>query len=807
MVSEDTQNLWTKAKWVWPDAKGLTNQYVQFRQEFDLDFFEDDADLLISCEGNFTAFLNGKLVATGQFTDYPDKPTFSQVNISKHLKEGKNVISILGYHFGIEHFSNINGDAALIFAIRTGAKLITSGCETMFRQDSAYTCGEMDRITSQMGFVFEFDAQNHDNWIDSEYSCGESWQNVSDKDVLDMPAPVSRPLPMLELKTPSEMKIIAQGQFVRSESDKKQTFAELMQSDYLSAKRAAEFFEFFEFFKFFKFFKKGEVDCELINRPVVIKSEMLCEQGVYVIVDAGCEECGFISLDVEAPAGTVIDIAVGEHLEDMRVRASVGGRNFASRYICGNGRQHFTHYNNRYAGRYVQLHISQAVGGAVKLNYAGIVPFEYPIVMSGKFESPDSLMNRIYEVSRRTLHLCMHEHYEDCPWREQALYANDSRNQALSGYYAFGEYDFPRVSFDLLGRSVRDDNYLTLTAPSRAVDFTIPSFTMTWFMEMDDYLLFSGDRTFAESYLPQIQQMLDSYIDSCDEGLLPCPKGKAYWHFYDWAKGLEGADGGGWKTVKSDRFDAVLNLFFAMALRAGARIAQKIGNEELAEKYEIQADVVEHAVDERFWVESEQAYQTYLGEEGIDNHFCELVQALAILGGTSDPQRSDMLRKRLVMENNGLVETTLSQSLYKFEALCGDIEKYGVTVFEMINNYWSGMLFSRASSFWETLKGHFDFDYAGSLCHGWSAIPVYFYQAYLLGIKPLESGFKKFSLSPFTGFIDKTAGKVITPSGLIEVKWQNIAEKTVVKVTHPSDLECVIESDDEKFVWEINSDN
>jgi hypothetical protein len=31
-----------------------------------------------------------------------------------------------------------------------------------------------------------------------------------------------------------------------------------------------------------------------------------------------------------------------------------------------------------------------------------------------------------------------------------------------------------------------------------------------------------------------------------------------------------------------------------------------------------------------------------------------------------------------------------------------------------------------------------DFDHAGSLCHGWSAIPIYFYYRYLLGIVPGE---------------------------------------------------------------------
>ncbi len=81
----------------------------------------------------------------------------------------------------------------------------------------------------------------------------------------------------------------------------------------------------------------------------------------------------------------------------------------------------------------------------------------------------------------------MHEHYEDCPWREQALYANDSRNQALTGYYAFGEYDFPAVSFELLGRSAGDDGYMTLCAPMDS-PFTIPSFTMVWFLALADHL-------------------------------------------------------------------------------------------------------------------------------------------------------------------------------------------------------------------------------------------------------------------------------------------------------------------------------
>ena len=37
------------------------------------------------------------------------------------------------------------------------------------------------------------------------------------------------------------------------------------------------------------------------------------------------------------------------------------------------------------------------------------------------------------------------------------------------------------------------------------------------------------------------------------------------------------------------------------------------------------------------------------------------------------------------------------------------------------------MMDAGATSFWETEKGEADFGGAGSLCHGWSALPVYFY--------------------------------------------------------------------------------
>ena len=40
------------------------------------------------------------------------------------------------------------------------------------------------------------------------------------------------------------------------------------------------------------------------------------------------------------------------------------------------------------------------------------------------------------------------------------------------------------------------------------------------------------------------------------------------------------------------------------------------------------------------------------------------------------------------------------------------------------------MLALGATSFWETIDGGDAFSKAGSLCHGWSAVPVYFWHKY-----------------------------------------------------------------------------
>jgi hypothetical protein len=109
--------------------------------------------------------------------------------------------------------------------------------------------------------------------------------------------------------------------------------------------------------------------------------------------------------------------------------------------------------------------------------------------------------------------------------------------------------------------------------------------------------------------------------------------------------------------------------------------------------------------------------------------------------------------------------------LYKFEALLQD-RNYGARVFELIRRDWGYMLRQGATSFWETIDGASAFENAGSLCHGWSGIPAWFYGAWMLGVKPTAPGFEKYAIDPLPGVVEWAEGSVPTPSGVIQATRQ-----------------------------------
>ncbi|MCC6681277.1 MAG: hypothetical protein IT445_10300 [Phycisphaeraceae bacterium] len=778
------------AKWIW-DAQGndLPNQYLECIHRFGRPVGSGRLRLLISADTNYVAWLNGVYLGSGQYSDWPTDKTYSTLSISDEMLQAHNSLAILAYYCGTNTYSYVKGMPRLWYCMEDAHGIFTaSGTDSICRMSPAYRQGDMPRRSNQLGFVFDYDARRDDGWRSPEYKCPSEWRAPA---CIDGDPPTERPTSNLLVKSCRSGPILAQGVFKRSLQNA--AIAEMMQTDWLSARRSDEVFG------------SSSEYTEITCLPATIRNNVFTLGGVYLVVELEQEECGYIDLEVCAKAGTILDIAVGEHLADLRVRAAIRGRHFASRYVCRDGVQSFTHFIDRYAGRYIQLHVTEC-DGDFTLHHIGLRPAEYPVAYAGRFACPDHLMNKIVEVGNRTVHLCMHEHYEDCPWREQAIYAADAHNQALTGYYAFAEYQFPRYSWALLLRGLRPDGYLEMCAPAK-IKITIPFLTLLLIRNIGNQLLHAGDVDYVESCYESVRNILDQILAATEDTLLPSPTGEGFWNFYDWVHGMDCRDmthpkhGG----LRGKRYDAPLNLFLVLALHSLADMALALGQNDHALHYQERASEIATAVHGLFWSACDGAYRTYQGEQvPCEPHYAEETQALAVLSGAAPPAIASELCERLSSPENGLVQSSISQAYYKYEAILTARVDLATKVFDHIRSTWGKMLFAGATTFWETELGQRDFLHGGSLCHGWSGIPTYFAYAYILGIKPLKPGFAEFTVNPLINTCEAAEGRVPTPHGPIDVKWWRSAGSAVGELHHPSTIKPILNNAGGHVKWTLS---
>ncbi len=435
------------------------------------------------------------------------------------------------------------------------------------------------------------------------------------------------------------------------------------------------------------------------------------KENKHFLFDLGRESVGYLQFEIYSATKQKMIVCYGEHIVDGGVRRLIGTRDFSVEYTLKPGVNMDLNPLRRLGLRYLEVFCEEEV----TVHAIGIRPTDYP-VRNVEMHFENDVRQQIYDVSVRTLELCMHDHYEDTPWREQALYAMDSRNQMLCGYYAFREYAFPRANLLLMSKDNREDGLLSICFPN-SDPLTIPSFSLHYFTSVYEYTLHSGDKTLIREIYPKLQSVIQTFIDHLEDDWLPNWMEKQYWNFYEWSQGLSGA-----LFKESGRcFDAALNCLFVIALKRMHDISRWL---DIQDDYLVLAERVNRAIRERFYDDSEGA----LRNSTQDERKSELVNSLAILCGAVQGAEADALAARLADRSNGWTSATLSMVCFLYDALLKvDKDKYRSFILEDIDTKYKKMLDAGATSFWETEKGESDFSDAGSLCHAWSSMPVYYY--------------------------------------------------------------------------------
>ncbi|MBQ3047300.1 MAG: hypothetical protein IJD54_04550 [Clostridia bacterium] len=419
------------------------------------------------------------------------------------------------------------------------------------------------------------------------------------------------------------------------------------------------------------------------------------------LVDMGREVAGYVDLDFISSCEQKILFAYGEHIVDGKVRYIIDQRDFSFEFIAKQGANLFHNHLRRIAGRYIEVHCEKEL----QINYVGVRAAYYPVTLK-KNKFKDELDRKIYDVSVETLRLCMHEHYEDCPWREQALYCMDSRNQMLAGYYAYNGFDYQRYNLVLISKGLRKDGLLTICYPS-GLDLPIPSFSLAYFLQVYEYVQYSGDKGILDEIGNTLHTVMNTFKAAIDKtGLIPrFPQ--PFWNFYEWNEG--GNRGCVPKGEENNKqYDLNLNCMFVFVAR------------KYDELFGFNNDYTDHlnAIRKTFYLEDRGVYKL-----STDDQLCsQLGNSLAILAGLEVAGL-----KAKIVEDKSLVEATLSMRAFLYDALLLGGDEYKEFVLKDIRERYKKMLDCGATSFWETEKGEADFDGAGSLCHGWSAMPIYYF--------------------------------------------------------------------------------
>lgn len=437
--------------------------------------------------------------------------------------------------------------------------------------------------------------------------------------------------------------------------------------------------------------------------------------GRYYLLDLGQETVGLLQLTFTSDTEQDIVISYGEDLQNGHVRRHIHSRDFSVDYRARRGENRFGNYMLRLSARYLEIECE----APIKLETAGLVPQNYAVADTG-YRPEEPLDRDIYQICVNALKLCMMEHYVDTPWREQCLYALDSRNQMLCGYYAFegGNFPYVRSNLMLLGQAMRPDGLLPICAPCGA-DLTIPSFSLYFVIAMKEYLQHSGDTAFAADRFDSMKTILQTFTKHIKDDLVYTIAGKAYWNFFDWSPHAEGQLG----TDESGYASILASSVLIVALDAFGYVCEKLGR---ADPFCGLADRLRRGAYARFY----DADSGMCRVDEVQTEATELANCLAVCAGIVTGAQAKRICDAVAAD--ALTPCSLSMRTFKYDALVmTDRNAYRDYILREIRRDYGRMVAAGSTATWETAGGATDFNNAGSLCHGWSAVPIYYYHKLL----------------------------------------------------------------------------
>lgn len=557
--------------------------------------------------------------------------------------------------------------------------------------------------------------------------------------------------------------------------------------------------------------------------------------GACFMLDFGMERTGLIRFEINAPEGTKLELHGFELISDAGINY-MGTQNTMT-YICREGKQCYTAHVHR-GFRYLAVYISD-FSRPVTFTHFDIVDMRYDCNAATPFRSNDKALDTAYDMSLETAWLCMPECYVDCPGYEQSIWVGDARITAQTNMLNFGEYGFDKYFLRIVGESL-DEPFQSIQWQNKLFDSTgrfftfaafprfprggLPVWSFQWLLQIYDHYMMSGDtENLRYNFRHACIQLENCFMLTNSRGLLEV---QGAWNLIEWAYNDLSMYG---EVIGN-------NAMLVLCLRRAADMAEILGEDKKAKLFTEKAEAYSAAINKYGYSEEKRAYIDTVRDEYSYAHYLEFYRkkgrtpisyetyarqvrvsvqtnTLAYLAGIIPKEKEADAMRFLVdnLDKGSFVAGTPARKtigypteaeapggyvhigspfflFFAYDAIC----KYGRhdLMLKSIRREWENMAAHGTNTCWEGFGS--GKSWTRSIAHGWSASPAIYLQTEILGIKPLEAGFTKFTVVPHSdSTLTYAEGAVATPYGKISVKWKKHGDGYEIKVDAPAECEYV----------------
>ena len=432
-------------------------------------------------------------------------------------------------------------------------------------------------------------------------------------------------------------------------------------------------------------------------------------------------------------------------------------------------------------GRWCRITVETA-GEPLVVDSAALVETRQDLALEARVECDDPFVSRMQKPCERSLQMCMHEMFFDCPYYEQQMYPGDSRVQFLVSGLFDREDRMVRNALTLYDADRRDNGAIAMNCPTRGTQESFP-FTCCEAMAFGDYAWNHADRDWLRARLPGLNHTLlgfDAHFRP--DGLLGATPG---WNFVDWVAGWKNGvppDGDG------DRPNAEINLECLHAYLSAAIAEEAVGDAALGAYWRARADALRGAIRRAFWCPERALFASDVSRTAFSQH----AQALALLADVPPPEDAARCFSALVANSPDAPLADVSgpkgnagsarsgapsvPAPERGPALAAASIYFRHYVFATYFKFRRPDLFFSGLDFWRNcLDWHCstilevpDTD-SRSDCHGWGSHPLWHLHAGVAGVRSAAPFYERVLVDPQPGPLRRIRCSTPTPRGDVEL--------------------------------------